>query len=147
MKAGTQSELRPPARRRPAFSMRGCGVISCDRHSAYKKFARLHPGIVLRFCWSHQRRDLLKLANEHPPLCAWAMRWVGRIGQLFDLYEQRGGTEEHSRAYRKADQQLHSRLRRMARERTRSRRDPECIFRRHQRDQQPTMFNPILGSA
>ena len=26
------------------------GVISCDRHGAYKKFARLHPGIVLSFC-------------------------------------------------------------------------------------------------
>jgi transposase len=101
------------------------GVISCDRHSAYKKFARLHPGIVLCFCWAHQRRDLLKLANEHPPLCAWAMQWVDRIGQLFDLYEQRGGAEERSSAYRKADQQLHSALRRMARERTRSLRDPE----------------------
>jgi transposase len=48
------------------------GIISCDRHSAYKKFARLHPGIVLSFCWAHQRRDLLKVANEHPTLNAWA---------------------------------------------------------------------------
>lgn len=33
------------------------GVISCDRYSAYKKFHRLHPLILLAFCWSHQRRD------------------------------------------------------------------------------------------
>jgi Transposase IS66 family len=36
-----------------------CGVIICDRYSAYKKFARLHPGVLLAFCWAHQRRDLL----------------------------------------------------------------------------------------
>ena len=41
------------------------GVISCDRYSAYKKFARLHPGVVLAFCWAHQRRDFLQLANAY----------------------------------------------------------------------------------
>lgn len=40
------------------------GVISCDRYSAYKKFARLHPGVVLAYCWAHQRRDFLELANS-----------------------------------------------------------------------------------
>ncbi len=39
------------------------GIISCDRYSAYKKFARLHPGIILAFRWAHQRRDFLELAN------------------------------------------------------------------------------------
>jgi len=101
------------------------GVISCDRHSAYKKFARLHPGIVLSFCWAHQRRDLLKVANEHPTLTAWAMQWVDRIGQLFDLYEQRCRATRRSATYRTADQQLRTALRRMARERTRSLRDPQ----------------------
>ena len=28
------------------------GHSSCDRYSAYKKHARLHPGIVLAFCWA-----------------------------------------------------------------------------------------------
>ncbi len=28
------------------------GIISCDRYAAYKKFARLHPGVVLAFCLS-----------------------------------------------------------------------------------------------
>lgn len=32
-------------------------ILNCDRYSAYKKFARLHPGVVLAFCWAHQRRD------------------------------------------------------------------------------------------
>jgi transposase len=111
----------------PAAVLEGVerGVISCDRHSAYKKFARLHPGIVLSFCWAHQRRDLLDVANEHPPLAAWAMQWVDRIAQLFDLYEQRCRTTQRSAAYRTADQQLRTALRRMARERTRSLRDPQ----------------------
>jgi transposase len=101
------------------------GVISCDRHSAYKKFARLHPRIVLSFCWAHQRRDLLKVANEHPTLAAWAMQWVDRIAQLFDLYEQRSAARLGSAAYRTGDRELRSALRRMARERTRSLRDPQ----------------------
>jgi transposase len=111
----------------PAAVLEGVerGVISCDRHSAYKKFARLHPGIVLSFCWAHQRRDLLKVANEHPPLAAWAMQWVDWIGQLFDLYERRSAAEPDSAAYRSEQQQLRTALRRMARERTRALRDPQ----------------------
>ncbi len=33
------------------------GIISCDRYSAYKKFARLHPTFLLAFCraeWGHK---------------------------------------------------------------------------------------------
>lgn len=111
----------------PAAVLEGVerGVISCDRHSAYKKFARLHPGIVLSFCWAHQRRDLLNVANEHPLLAAWAMLWVDRIGQLFDLYERRSVAEPDSAAYRTEHQQLRMALRNMARERTRALRDPQ----------------------
>jgi transposase len=29
------------------------GIISCDRYSAYKRFARLNPGVLLAFCWAH----------------------------------------------------------------------------------------------
>ena len=61
------------------------GVISCDRYSAYKKFARLNPGVVLAFCWAHQRRDFLDLATRHPAFEAWALQWVSDIGQLYHL--------------------------------------------------------------
>jgi transposase len=66
-----------------------CGVIICDRYSAYKKFARLHPGVLLAFCWAHQRRDLLELANSHPELSGWAMGWVDAIADLYRLNELR----------------------------------------------------------
>jgi len=61
------------------------GFISCDRYVAYKKFARLHPGVVLAFCWAHQRRDFLGLGNDYPALWRWAMGWVDAIAELYHL--------------------------------------------------------------
>jgi transposase len=101
------------------------GVISCDRHGAYKKFSRLHPGIVLSFCWAHQRRDFLTLANDYPPLADWAMSWVDRIGELFKLYDERAEAAPRSLAYRQLHGKLRSGLRTMARERHRALADRE----------------------
>jgi transposase len=111
----------------PAAVLQGVdsGLISCDRHGAYKKFSRLHPGIVLSYCWAHQRRDFLNLANEYPPLAEWAMSWVDRIGELFRLYEQRTEAAPKSAAYRTLHGRLRSCLRTMARERHRALRDPQ----------------------
>ena len=61
------------------------GIISCDRYSGYKRFARLTPGIVLAFCWVHQRRDFLELANSYPAYAPWALQWVDQIGHLYHL--------------------------------------------------------------
>jgi transposase len=76
------------------------GFISCDRYAAYKKFARRHPGVVLAFCWAHQRRDFLKLANDYPEVSPWAMRWVEAIAELYHLnglrLQARGGSAERA---------------------------------------------------
>ena len=61
------------------------GIISCDRYAGYKRFARLNPGVTLAFCWAHQRRDFLDLANAYPQSAAWALHWVDRIGHLYHL--------------------------------------------------------------
>lgn len=61
------------------------GIISCDRYSGYKRFARLNPGVVLAFCWAHVRRDFLDLANSYPQSAEWALQWVDMIGQLYRL--------------------------------------------------------------
>ena len=61
------------------------GIISCDRYSGYKRFARLNPGVVLAFCWAHQRRDFLALANSYPESAEWALQRVDRIGNLYHL--------------------------------------------------------------
>lgn len=61
------------------------GIISCDRYSGYKRFARLNPGVLLAYCWVHQRRDFLELANSSPDLAQWAICWVEAIGELYRL--------------------------------------------------------------
>jgi transposase len=65
------------------------GIISCDRFSAYKKFARLHPGVALAYCWAHQRRDFLELANAYPACQDWAFEWIHAIGELYRLNDLR----------------------------------------------------------
>jgi transposase len=101
------------------------GVIICDRYCAYKKFARLHPGIVLAFCWAHQRRDFLNLANSYPQLEAWALDWVDRIGELFRLYDLRCEAAPESEQYLSLQGQLRSGLRTMARVRQSELDDPQ----------------------
>ena len=90
------------------------GIISCDRYSAYKKFAREHPEFVLAFCWAHQRRDLLELANAHPGMQDWAMAWVARIGELYHLHAQRRRAAPGSEPYEACDHQLRYAVQRMA---------------------------------
>ena len=72
------------------------GVISCDRYSGYKRFARLNPGVVLAFCWAHVRRDFLELANSYPQSAQWALQWVAMIGQLYHLNGLRLNTSTDS---------------------------------------------------
>ena len=100
------------------------GIISCDRYSAYKKFARLHPGVVLAFCWAHQRRDFLELANAYPELAPWAMRWVDAIACLYRLNALRLqlATDSIERAVRQAA--LQQAVQRMADERDGALADP-----------------------
>jgi transposase len=83
------------------------GIISCDRFSAYKRFARLTPGVLLAFCWAHQRRDYLELANSYPHLLPWAMARVDAIGELYHLNGLRLQAEDGSaeRAVRHAELQ------------------------------------------
>ena len=100
------------------------GFISCDRYAAYKKFARLNPGIVLAFCWAHQRRDFLELANDYPAVSPWAMGWVAAIAELYHLnglrLQARCGSAE--RAAHHAD--LQQAVQRMATQREGALADP-----------------------
>jgi transposase len=65
------------------------GILSVDRYASYRKFARLNPGVSLSICWAHQRRDFLRVANDHPALWHWAMGWVEQIAQLYRLHALR----------------------------------------------------------
>lgn len=72
------------------------GIINCDRFSAYKSFARQIKGFTLAFCWAHQRRDFLELANAYPAHLNWAFEWVDAIGQLYHLNALRLQTSANS---------------------------------------------------
>lgn len=100
------------------------GTISCDRYGAYKKFARLHPGFTLSFCWAHQRRDLLMLANGYPELASWALAWVECIGGLFALHAQRGEAWVAGRESGELDRQLRATVQEMADKREAALADP-----------------------
>lgn len=75
----------------PGAALQGVsqGILSVDRYGAYRKFARQTPGVSLAICWAHQRRDFLRVANDHPLLWDWAMGWVERIAQLYRLHALR----------------------------------------------------------
>jgi transposase len=75
----------------PAKTLAGVtvGILSVDRFAAYRKFARLTKGMTLALCWAHQRRDFLRVANDHPALWAWAMQWVHSVGELYELHRVR----------------------------------------------------------
>jgi transposase len=90
------------------------GVLSCDRYVAYRKLARQRPGIVLAYCWAHQRRDFLKLANDYPDLSAWALGWVGRIGELYQLHALRREAGSDWTLHAARTQQLQRAVQRMA---------------------------------
>lgn len=100
----------------PATELAGvqAGVISCDRYVAYRKLARQRPGIVLAFCWAHQRRDFLKLANDFPDLSGWALGWVERIGELYQLHALRHAAESDGALHAARTQQLQRAVQRMA---------------------------------
>lgn len=74
----------------PGAALQGVqGILSVDRYGAYRKFARQTPGVSLAICWAHQRRDFLRVANDHPSLWDWAMGWVEQIAQLYRLHALR----------------------------------------------------------
>jgi transposase len=107
------------------------GTLCVDRYSAYKKFAKDKGGIVLAFCWTHQRRDFLKVGGSWPDLEDWAMEWVQRIGKVFHLNHQRLSHPRDSEGFLQADRQLRKALGEMEQVRDeelhRQRMDAECL--------------------
>jgi transposase len=89
------------------------GILCVDRYSAYKKFAKDREGVILAFCWTHQRRDFLKVANGHPQLEGWGQDWVHEIGHVFHLNHQRLAHEIGSEGFQEADERLRQALEEM----------------------------------
>jgi transposase len=83
------------------------GVLVVDRFSAYKSMSWVKQGVVvLAFCWSHVRRDFIRVGKGWPQLKTWALEWLRRIRVLYRLNDHRLTVEKGSVAFRKADRCL-----------------------------------------
>ena len=89
------------------FGKRAAGIVVVDRYSAYKAMKQVKEGrLRLAFCWAHQRRDFLDVEKSWPKLSDWAAAWVGRIGQLYRLNDERTAAKEKSQDYPENEQRL-----------------------------------------
>jgi transposase len=83
------------------------GVLVVDRYAAYKTMSWVKDGvIVLAFCWSHVRRDFIRVGKGWPQLKTWALEWLRRIRGLYRLNDQRFAAERGAVAFREADEGL-----------------------------------------
>jgi transposase len=81
------------------------GILSVDRYVGYKVLLK-DGRIILAFCWAHQRRDFLDLANSYPELEKWAFEWVDLIGELYHLNDIRVSNLGDPEAFRESDEKL-----------------------------------------
>jgi transposase len=80
------------------------GTLVVDRFSAYKAMSQVKQGsMVLAFCWSHVRRDFIRVGKGWPQLKTWALEWLRRIRLLYRLNDRRLAVEKDSAAFREAD--------------------------------------------
>lgn len=88
----------------------GILILSVDRYSSYKSFAKDRENIILAFCWTHVRRDFLTSAKGYDELHAWGMAWVESIGTIFHLNNLRLKHEIDSPEFAQADRLLRDAL-------------------------------------
>jgi transposase len=80
------------------------GALVVDRFSAYKAMSQVKKGLmVLAFCWSHVRRDFIRVGKGWPQLKTWALEWLRRIRALYQMNDHRLAVEKGSAAFLKAD--------------------------------------------
>jgi transposase len=97
------------------------GIISADRYTAYGNVA---DKIRVAYCWAHVRRDFIRIRDHYENLRQWSRRWMGRIGEVFDLNAKRVGQKRDSKAFGRADQALRDALAAMAKACERELADP-----------------------
>jgi len=97
------------------------GIINADRYSVYKA---LGNKIWVAFCWSHVRRDFVRIRDGYRRLRNWGEAWVARINELFELNDQRLEVLSDPDAFREKDQVLRDAIEAMAKQRERELEDP-----------------------
>ena len=94
------------------------GVMMVDRYSSYKAMQQVKAGkLVLAYCWAHVRRDFVRVGKGYPELTAWALRWLGRIRQLYGFHRERLRHAVGTPQFETADAQLRQQVAEMAQQR------------------------------
>lgn len=88
------------------------GTIVCDRYSGYHPLNRKFD---LAYCWSHVRRDFVKIRDGYADAAPKAQSWVERINDLFELNKLRCQFSPSSKHFLKHDKELQSMLKKMKR--------------------------------
>jgi transposase len=82
-------------------------VVMVDRYSAYKAMAQVKLGhVVLVFCWSHVRRDFIRVGKGWPEHKEWAVAWLRRIRALYRHDRRRRSAEAGGAEFTAADAEL-----------------------------------------
>jgi transposase len=82
-------------------------VVMVDRYSAYKAMAQVKLGhVVLVFCWSHVRRDFIRVGKGGPEHKEWAVAWLRRIRGLSRHDRRRRSAEAGGAEFTAADAEL-----------------------------------------
>jgi transposase len=86
------------------YRAESCGVLVVDRYAAYKAMSWVKDGVVvLAFCWSHVRRDFIRVGKGWPKWKTWALEWLRRIRVLYRLNNRRLAAEGGWAAFGAAD--------------------------------------------
>ena len=86
------------------FGAQSRGVLVVDRYAAYQAMTWVKDGvIVLAFCWSHVRRDFIRVGKGWPELKTWALEWLRRIRLLYRLNDRRLAVQQDATAFGEAD--------------------------------------------
>jgi transposase len=96
------------------------GVLMVDRYIAYKIMRQVKEGkLLLAFCWSHVRRDFVRVGKGYPELTAWALTWLREIRELYRLNRQRLQHPRQTAEFAAADAKLRQHVTAMAARRDR----------------------------
>ena len=74
---------------RDFFPKGTAGIVNVDRYKGYFGLLGSDWSLQLAFCWSHQRRDFVNVAQAKDEGQGWAEEWVGLINRLFGINAQR----------------------------------------------------------
>lgn len=83
----------------------------CDRYKAYQALRT-----VLAFCWSHVRRDFLKLQIQYrgdEPVVGWAQKEIDLIGEMYALNRLRLAHQDKPASFEAYENQIRDALGRM----------------------------------